>query len=138
MNITVVGGGRMGLPLACTFAKHGACVTVADISSEVVQAVNAGRSPYEEPGLPELIAALHDAGTLRGTTDTAAAVAGSDAVVVIVPAHLTPDRDIDFGHLEAASREVAKGLRRGTLVVYETTVSVGGTRHKLVPILEAP
>ncbi len=93
-------------------------------------------SPYEEPGLAELIAELHRAGRLSATTDTAEAVSGSDAVVVIVPAHLTPDRDIDFSILQHASAAVGMGLRRGTLVVYETTVAVGGTRRYLIQVLE--
>src|SRR4249919_1355252 len=133
MRIAVVGGGRMGLPLACVLGKHGAQVEVCDINPDLVQAIEAGDSPYEEPGLAELMAELHRTGRLHGTTDTARAVSVADVVIVIVPAHLTPDRDIDFGTLRKASVEVGKGLRPGTLVIYETTVSVGGTRHELIP-----
>jgi nucleotide sugar dehydrogenase len=136
MNISVVGGGRMGLPLACAFARNGAYVTVCDLNPEIVRAVDAGLSPYEEPGLAALIAQLHRAGTLGATTRTAEAVAESDATVVIVPAHLTADRDIDLRHLLAASADVGRGLRRNALVCYETTVAVGTTRTQLVPALE--
>lgn len=136
MKITVVGGGRMGLPLACMFGKHGASVTVCDINPAVVASIHTGQCPYEEPGLPELMAELHAAGRLTASTDTARAASESDAIVVIVPAHLTPDRDIDLAILKAASSEVGKGLRRGALVIYETTVSVGATRHSLIPVLE--
>lgn len=137
MNITVVGGGRMGLPLAATFGKHGAHVTVADVDASLVQALREGRCPYDEPGLPDLVRRLRDSGRLDATTDTAQAASRSDAVVIIVPAHLTPEREIDFSVLKAASAQVGKGLRKGTLVSYETTVSVGGTRRELVPVLEA-
>ncbi len=136
MRITVVGGGRMGLPLACVFGKHGASVIVSDINADLVRHINAGDCPYDEPGLAELISSLRQANRLKATSVTAAAAAESDAVVIIVPAHLTADRDIDFKILRAASLEVGKGLRRGALVVYETTVSVGGTRHHLIPVLE--
>lgn len=136
MRICVVGGGRMGLPLACVFAKHGAHVVVADIDASLVARINAGDCPYEEPGLRELMAELHTAGRLSASTDTAATVAQSEAIVVIVPAHLTPEREIDFHVLQTASREVGKGLQRGSLVVYETTVSIGGTRRSLLPVLE--
>jgi nucleotide sugar dehydrogenase len=136
MQICVVGGGRMGLPLACVLADHGAYVTVADIDAELVARIEAGACPYEEPGLGALMAKLHAAGRLAATTDTSAATARSEAVVIIVPAHLTPEREIDYQVLQAASRDVGKGLRRGTLVVYETTVSIGGTRRKLIPVLE--
>lgn len=137
MKISVVGGGRMGLPLACTFGKHGASVTVCDVNPELVESIRSGRCPYEEPGLPELISELHGAGRLTATTDTARAASDSDGIVIIVPAHLTPERDIDFSILQAASAEVGKGLQRGSLVIYETTVSVGGTRRSLIPVLEA-
>jgi nucleotide sugar dehydrogenase len=136
MRITVVGGGRMGLPLASVFGKHGATVVVADIDPEIVRMIHAGSSPYEEPGLAELMLELHTAGRLDATTDTSAAVSQSDAVVVIVPAHLTPDREIDYTILKAASEDVGAGLRPDTLVVYETTVSIGGTRQHLIPALE--
>ena len=136
MNISVVGGGRMGLPLACMFGKHGASVTVCDVNPALVAAIDAGTCPYEEPGLPELMAELHRDGRLRATTNTAEAASGADAIVVIVPAHLTPDRNIDFSILQSASADIGKGLRRGALVVYETTVTVGGTRRSLIPVLE--
>jgi len=126
----------MGLPLACVFGKHGANVIVADVDPSLVQALQAGECPYEEPGLAQLVASLHASGRLGASTNTADAVSRSDAVVVIVPAHLTPERDIDFAILQSASADVGRGLRRGTLVVYETTVSVGGTRRKLIPVLE--
>ncbi len=137
MKITVVGGGRMGLPLACVFAKHGAFVTVSDINRALVTSIQAGISPYEEPGLAELMTDLHRAGRLSATTDTERAVPESDVIVVIVPAHLTADREIDFSILQVASAEIGKGLRPGALVVYETTVAVGGTRRCLIPVLEA-
>jgi len=136
MKITVVGGGRMGLPLACVFGKHGASVTVSDINRALVESIQAGICPYEEPGLAELMTDLHKAGWLSATTDTAKAASESDVIVVIVPAHLTPACEIDFSVLQRASAEIGKGLRPGALVVYETTVAVGGTRHCLIPVLE--
>jgi nucleotide sugar dehydrogenase len=136
VKITVVGAGRMGLPLACVFARRGAHVAVSDINAALVSTLQAGECPYEEPGLPELVAGLRQAGRLTATTDTAHACAQSEVIVVIVPAHLTPERDIDFERLQAASLDVARGLQRGAMVVYETTVSVGGTRRRLIPALE--
>jgi nucleotide sugar dehydrogenase len=136
MKISVVGGGRMGLPLACVFGKNGALVTVADVNPALVAQIDRGECPYEEPGLAELLSTLHTAGRLSATTDTALAASRSDAVVVIVPAHLDREREIDFSILRAASKEVGRGLRPRTLVVYETTVSVGGTRRELIPVLE--
>ncbi len=136
MNVIVVGGGRMGLPLACVLADRGAAVTVCDINRDIVNAVNKGQTPYDEPLLEEYLARNHAAGRLKASLDTAEAASAADAAVIIVPAHLTPDRDIDYHILQAASKEVGKGLRKGALVSYETTVAVGGTRRALVPVLE--
>jgi len=126
----------MGLPLACVFAERGAQVAVCDVNPALVERIDAGECPYEEPGLPELMQQVYQAGRLRATTDTAEATASSETIVVIVPAHLTPDKDIDYRILRSASVDVGRGLREGSLVSYETTVSVGGTRNNLIPILE--
>ncbi|WP_031430520.1 nucleotide sugar dehydrogenase [Methylomicrobium agile] len=136
MKVTVVGGGRMGLPLACVFGKHGASVTVCDINTELADKIDRGECPYEEPGLPELMRHLHNTRRLSACANAMIAVSVADVVVVIVPAHLTPERDIDFSILQQASIQIGKGLRPNTLVIYETTVAVGGTRRNLTPLLE--
>ena len=76
-----------------------------------------------------------DAGLLRATTDTAAAVAESEAVVVVVPLFVDGDGKPDFGWMESATRDIARGLRPGTLVSYETTLPVGTTRNRWAPLL---
>ncbi len=129
MNVTVVGGGKMGLPLACLFARNGATVIVADVRTETVAAINAGRCPIDEPDVPELVAALVAAGRLSATTDTPAAVAQSDVVVVIVPVLLTPDNDADTSIIESVSRQIAGAMRPGAMIVYETTLPIGRTRE---------
>lgn len=136
MNVIVVGAGRMGLPLACAIAESGARVTACDVNPEIVEAINAGRSPYDEPGLDEHIARNHAAGRLCAATDTTGAARAADAIIVIVPAHLTEDRDIDYSILRAASEAVGKGIKKGALLSYETTVAVGGTRGALIPVVE--
>src|SRR5262249_38088931 len=136
VKVVVVGAGKMGLPLACQFARQGAEVAACDVNPTVVRAINAGECPFDEPGVPALLREGVSAGRLRATTETADAVANSEVVVVIVPAVLTPERDVDTSILETASREIARGLRPGTLVSYETTMPVGGTRRVLLPVLE--
>ena len=86
MKITVVGLGKIGLPLAVQFAKSGHEVLGADVNAGVVEQVNAGTEPFpDETHLAEYLAEVVPAGKLRATTDTAAAAAESDAVVVVVP-----------------------------------------------------
>ncbi len=136
MNVVLVGGGRMGLPLACLLADNGADVTVCDVSQSLVDRINAGDAPYEEPGLDSYLSRTVKAERLRATTKTTDAVSGADVVVVIVPAWLTDGKDIDYSILKSVAEDVGKGIKRDTLVSFETTVAVGGTRSQLVPILE--
>jgi nucleotide sugar dehydrogenase len=136
MRVTVIGTGKMGLPIACQFAHKGASVIASDVNPAVVDAINSGRCLIDEPGVPDLLSAAVDAGRLSATTDTATAVSRSDVVVVIVPAVLTPDQHIDLAVLESVSADIARGLQPGTMVCYETTVFVGCTRTHLRPILE--
>jgi len=137
MKICVVALGKIGLPLAVQFAAKGHTVIGADIAEATVRTVNAGQVPF--PGEADLDVKLKqavDAGLLRATTDTAAAVAESEAVVVVVPLFVDADGRPDFGWMESATRDIARGLRPGTLVSYETTLPVGTTRNRWAPLLE--
>ena len=135
MKIAVIGAGKMGLPLACAFADHGGDVTACDVSPGTVHAINAGTAPFDEPGLSELLARVVSEGRLRATADTRAAVSESDVCVVIVPVTLTPGKGADLSIIESATEEIAAGLRRGMMVIFETTLPVGQTR-RLGSILE--
>jgi nucleotide sugar dehydrogenase len=118
------------------FASQGASVTVCDTNPSIVARINDGIDPHNEPEQDRYLREGVAAGRLRASEDTAAEVARADAVVILVSAMLTPERDIDWGNLLNASAAVAKGLRKGMLVTYETTVPVGGCRGTLIPVLE--
>ena len=137
MKITVVGLGKIGLPLAVQFAKSGHDVLGADVSQPVVDLVNAGTEPFPgEAHLAEYLAEVVPAGRLVATTDTADAVSQSDAVVVVVPLFVDEQARPDFGWMDSATDDIARGLKPGTLVVYETTLPVGTTRTRWKPRLE--
>ncbi|MBU6214045.1 MAG: nucleotide sugar dehydrogenase [Actinomycetales bacterium] len=136
MNITVVALGKIGLPLAVQFAAKGHRVFGADVNATTVELVNAGTEPFPgEHDLDRLLKEVVADGRLTATTDTAAAVAQSDAVVIVVPLFVDADGVPDFGWMDAATRDVAKGLKPGTLVSYETTLPVGTTRDRFWPML---
>ena len=137
MKITVVGLGKIGLPLAVQFARSGHEVLGADVSRSVVDQVNAGAEPFPgEARLGEYLAGVVSSGNLSATTDTASAVAESDAVVVVVPLFVDEQARPDFGWMDSATDDIARGLKPGTLVVYETTLPVGTTRTRWKPRLE--
>ena len=138
MRITVVGLGKIGLPLAVQFARSGHEVLGADVNAATVETVNAGRAPFPgEAHLEAYLAEVAADGMLRATTDTTSAVERSDAVVVVVPLFVDAEARPDFGWMDAATDDIARGLRPGTLVVYETTLPVGTTRTRWKPRLEA-
>jgi len=136
MKVVVVGAGKMGLPLACQLADNGAVVTACDINSLIVEKINNCIAPFYEPGLEDFMQRNVPAGRLRAATDIASAVSGAEVVIIIVPALLAANNDIDYSNLKTASEEVAKGMKPGTLVSYETTVPIGGCRSVLIPALE--
>ncbi|MGO1385580.1 MAG: nucleotide sugar dehydrogenase [Arachnia sp.] len=137
MKITVVALGKIGLALAVQFADSGHEVIGADVNTRTVDLVNAGVEPFPgEAHLQEKLSAAVAAGSLRATTDTAAAVAESDAVVVVVPLFVSQDGIPEFGWMDDATRAIAAGLKPGTLVSYETTLPVGTTRNRWKPMLE--
>ena len=138
MNVCVVGLGKIGMPLAARVASRGHTVVGCDVDPSVVERVSRGESPIDgEEGLDQIVRAAVDDGRLTATTDTAQGVRESEVVAVIVPAFLTADRQADFSAVDAAARDIARGLTEGTLVVFETTLPVGATRGRLGPILSA-
>jgi len=137
VNVVVVGAGKMGLPLAVQIADRGGQVTACDINPTVVDLINSGVSPIDEPGVPEILGRVVRAGSLSATTDTVSAAAKADVVIVIVPAVLTDERDIDSSILESVAHSISGVIPKGALVSFETTMPVGGTRARLLPALEA-
>lgn len=135
-RVVVVGAGKIGLPLACMFARNGAVVTVSDTNPRIVDTINSGNDPHQEPEQACFVAEGVKSGRLRASTDTNTSVRDTDAIIVIVSALLTPSRDIDYTNLIAASTALARGMKRGAMVSYETTLPVGGCREVLLPVLE--
>lgn len=137
MKITVVALGKIGLPLAVQFARKGHSVIGADVNESTVAQVNSGVEPFPgEEHLAKYLKEVIASGHLHATTDTTAAVAESDAVVVVVPLFVDAEGLPDFGWMDAATEAIGKGLKPGTLISYETTLPVGTTRNRFAPALE--
>jgi len=137
MDICVVALGKIGFPLAVQFAQAGHRVRGADIDQATVDSINQGIPPFPgEAGLEEGLLAARASGLLEATTDTARAVAASQVVVVVVPLFVDENSRPDFGPMDAATRDIARGLRPGTLVSYETTIPVHTTRDRFGVALE--
>jgi nucleotide sugar dehydrogenase len=137
MTVTVVGLGKIGLPLAVQFARKGETVLGADINQETVDLINRGMEPFpEEANLQEYLAEVVKDGKLIASTSTTKCVEKSDVVIVVVPLFVNENAEPDFKAMDSATEEIANGLQRGTLVAYETTLPVGTTRNRFTKALE--
>ncbi len=137
MKIAVVALGKIGLPLAVQFANKGHHVIGCDVNQNTVDLINAGTEPFPgEAQLEQYLKEVVGSGHLVATTDTKSAVAQSDVVVVVVPLFVDEEGVPDFGWMDAATKNIAEGLKPGTLVSYETTLPVGTTRKRFAPALE--
>ena len=137
MKIAVVALGKIGLPLAVQFAEKGHTVIGCDVNSETVDLVNAGTEPFPgEAFLQEKLSKVVATKALAATTNTTDAVSKSEVVVIVVPLFVDAQGVPDFGWMDAATKDVAGGLQKGTLVSYETTLPIGTTRNRFAQLLE--
>lgn len=129
----VVGLGYVGLPLAAQAAARGIRVVGFDVNPAVAESVNAGRSHISDLS-DSVVREARGRGTLEATGDMSR-LADCDAIAICVPTPLSRTRDPDIRHILAASRAVAASLRKGQLVVLESTTYPGTTREVVLPIL---
>jgi len=133
-KVGVVGLGYVGLPLSLTFARAGFTVLGFDIDPAKITRVAAGGS-YLKHIPAEAVLAQTAAGRFSATSDFSRA-RELDAVLICVPTPLTPAREPDLSYIVGTGESLAPHLRRGQLVVLESTSYPGTTDECLRPILE--
>ncbi len=125
-TICVVGLGYIGLPTAAVFASRKFKVFGLDVNKEVVDSINRGEVHIVEPDLDMVVNAAVMQGYLRATSEAEPA----DAFLIAVPTPFKGDRhDPDLTYVEAASRKIAPALKKGDLVILESTSPVGTTEQ---------
>ncbi|MFP5343177.1 MAG: nucleotide sugar dehydrogenase [Candidatus Limnocylindria bacterium] len=133
-RVAVIGLGYVGLPLAISFAEAGLEVEGVDAVAGRVTELNAGHSPIDDVSDERLVAAL--AGSLRVVGPTDADLARADAIFVCVPTPITTTKDPDLAPVLAAARAITSGLRRGQLVILQSTTFPGTTAGPFRAVLE--
>ena len=129
-TIAVVGLGYVGLPLAVEFGRQYPTIGF-DLAQSKIDAYRRGVDPTGEVSPADLAAAKG----LEVTTD-ATQLARANFVVVAVPTPVDAAHQPDFGPLLGASESVGRNLRRGAIVVFESTVYPGATEEICVPVIE--
>lgn len=122
-TIGVIGLGYIGLPTAATFASRGLKVIGVDVNQYAVDTINQGNVHIVEPELDIIVRSTVTTGNLRATTIPEPA----DAFIVAVPTPFQEGKKPDLSYIEAASKAIAPVLKRGDLVILESTSPVGAT-----------
>ncbi|MBV9173650.1 MAG: nucleotide sugar dehydrogenase [Chloroflexi bacterium] len=131
-RICMLGLGYIGLPTASMFAVAGQTVIGVDPSPRIQHALASGSLPIEEPELKTLVTAALNSGNLRVQTRPEPA----DVFIIAVPTPLDEStKRADLSFVKQAARDILPYVRRGNLVVLESTVPPGTTREVLAPIL---
>lgn len=129
--ISVIGLGYIGLPTAAMFASKEKQVIGVDVNQHTVDTINAGKIHIVEPGLDAMVSKAFDRGFLKATTSPEPA----DAFLIAVPTPflLCNDQDSipepDISYIKSAAKSVAKVLKKGDLVILESTSPVGATEQ---------
>ena len=134
-RIGVIGLGYVGLPLAVEFAREGFRVTGVDLDPARVAGVNRARS-YILDVSSEDLRKMRAARRLSATSSFNV-LGAQDAIIICVPTPLRKTREPDMSYILSATEEIAKRVRRGQLIVLESTTYPGTTDEVVLPALEA-
>jgi len=134
-TIGIIGQGYVGLPLALVFHEAGFPVCGFDVDPRKVEALGRGESYIKHIGADRVAAAIARGG-FSATTDFDR-LAECDAVIICVPTPLGKHREPDLSYITETARAIGRRLRRGQLIVLESTTYPGTTDEDVRPILEA-
>jgi GDP-mannose 6-dehydrogenase len=139
MKLSVFGLGYVGCVSAACFAREGHEVVGVDVNPVKVEIINGRKSPIVEEGVSDLIGAMVDAGRLRATTDSAAAVRDSEVSLVCVGTPSNANGSLDLAYVKRVCQEIGaalEGKRERHTVVLRSTMLPGAIESVVVPTLE--
>ncbi|QBP41775.1 nucleotide sugar dehydrogenase [Paenisporosarcina antarctica] len=131
-KICVIGLGYIGLPTAVMFANHGYQVLGVDVSERAINLLSKGQVHIEEPGLQGY---LNNA-LVQGTFTVSTTPEEADMFIVAVPSPITAEKTADMKYIESATASIVPFLKKGDLVVLESTVPPRTVMDVMIPILE--
>jgi len=133
-HVGVIGLGYVGLPLVVEFAANGFNGTGFEVDTDKANQINSGRS-YIGDVPSDRVKKLVDEKLLRATTDFQH-LRECDAIIICVPTPLRKTKEPDVSYILAAAEQITKNLRRGQLVILESTTYPGTTDEVLLPMFE--
>ncbi len=133
-QISVIGLGYVGLPLAVSAAKAGFKVIGIDLDEVKVSEINKGKSQIEDINNDELVGLVRS-GKLTAESNYSS-IEYAEIVVICVPTPLLQSKLPDLSYVESVAKSIKGKLSEGSLVILESTVAPGTTRELLAPLLE--
>lgn len=135
VRINVIGLGYVGLPLCVEFARSGFTVEGIDVSEQKTKAIASGKS-YIGDVTDKDLSAVVKSGLFTATTDFKS-ISKSDVVIICVPTPLRKTRDPDLSYIISAVDKIAQYIKKGTLIVLESTTYPGTCEEIILPVIEA-
>ncbi len=132
--VSIIGLGYVGLPLALEFVKNGFFVIGIDIDQQKIESLNQGRSYITDVKDDEIRHAVSSK-KLHPTTDYEN-LKKVDAIIITVPTPLSKTRDPDISYVMSATEEIKKRLKKGQVIILESTTFPGTTEELIKPSLE--
>jgi UDP-N-acetyl-D-glucosamine dehydrogenase len=134
-DVAIVGAGYVGMPLAQVFAEAGKKVVLVDVNEEVVDGINRGESHIGDVS-SDVLKKLVESGSVAASSDYGV-LEEADAILIALPTPLSSQREPDLSIVKSAVEQIAPRLRKGQVVVLESTTYPGTTREVVQPILES-
>ena len=131
-KICIIGLGYIGLPAAAMFASNGHKVIGVDINNKVIEALEKGKVIIEEPYLKNIVEQEVASGNLIASKEPQEA----DAFIIAVPTPLTKGKKADMSLVKKATESILPYLRKGNIVVLESTSPTGTIKNLIIPILK--
>ena len=134
-KIGVVGLGYVGLPLVIEFCKAGFSVIGLDIDEDKVEALSKGKSFIKHIS-DEKIQALNEVGEFKASTNFSL-TEKLDCVLICVPTPLNKNREPEMGYIVSTAKQISAHMKKGQLIILESTTYPGTTQEVLLPALES-
>jgi nucleotide sugar dehydrogenase len=137
LHVCVIGIGRIGLPTALSFAYTGLPTVGLDINKKLVDSINSGNYPLkDEPGFEEMFKKVISNKKFSATTDINEAITNSDIIVLSLPTPMDANFVPDYSAILSVGQNLNKLLKKGSLIIVESTVEPGFIENEFIKTLE--
>jgi len=137
LRLAVIGSGQIGLPTATLFANVGFTVTATDINSSVIENINKGICPFNEPNLQQLLSQNVERGKLNALLNSDMDLNKEDVIIIAVPTPIYANKKPKLSFLIDALRTIGTAIKKQMLIVISSTLPPGTTQSKIKVLLES-